>query len=401
MTYDFDALIDRRGTHSMKWDVAEGELPMWVADMDFKAAPPILEAIRRKIDVGVLGYTEAPAEYAEAVSDWWSRRHGFTMQPEWITITTGTVPAVSSTVRSVTEPGDNVVMLTPVYNVFFASARNSGRQISASGLVRTPEGYVIDWEDLEARLADPKASLMILCNPQNPTGTIWSRETLARLGDLCAQHGVTVLSDEVHCDLTSPGLEYTPFASASDTCAAISVTCVSPSKAFNLAGLQTAAVVIPDEELRARVVKGFNRDEVAEPNVIAVEATIAAFTEGETWLDELRDYLAQNRRRAEEAISEIPGLVPERGEATYLLWIDASALDVDSTTLVEHIRRTTGLVLSDGHEYDPSNRTHLRMNLACPRARLDDGLARLRRAVQELLERAEPLPGAPEISAQH
>lgn len=385
MRPEFDELVNRRGTCSLKWDVAEGELPMWVADMDFRTAPEIVDAIVAKVSTGVLGYTEVPPEYAESVASWWRRRHGLEIDPAWVTLTTGTVPAVSSIVRSVTEPGDRVVLTTPVYNVFFASIRNSGRTVATSRLTRTDAGYAMDWDDLERRLADPRATLMILCNPQNPTGTVWDRETLARLGELCDAHGVLVLSDEVHCDLTAPGVEYTPFASASQTCARISVSCLAPTKAFNLAGLQTASVVVPDPELRATVVRGLNRDEVAEPNIIAVEATIAAFTRGEPWLAECRAYLHANRRHATSAINAIAGVVAEPGEATYLLWIDVAGLGIDSTVLVDHIRRTTGLVLSDGASYDPEDTTHLRMNLACPRARLDDGLARLRAAIDALV----------------
>lgn len=384
MRPDFDELVDRRGTNSMKWDVTDGELPMWVADMDFRTAPEIVEAAVAKVSTGVLGYTETPPEYAETVAAWWRRRHGFDIDPEWVTLTTGTVPAVSSIVRSVTAAGDRVVLMTPVYNVFFASVRNSGRVASPSRLVRESDGYGIDWVDLEERLAAPDATLMILCNPQNPTGTVWDRHTLARIGDMCAAHGVSVLSDEVHCDLTAPGVAYTPFASASETCARISMSCLAPTKTFNLAGLQTASVVIPDAVLRETVVRGFNRDEVAEPNVIAVEATIAAFTHGEPWLEELRAYIQANRVHAEAEIAGMAGVVPEHGEATYLLWLDVSGLGVDSTELVGHIRRTTGLVLSDGKSYDPDDSAHLRMNLACPRARLDDGLDRLRRALGSL-----------------
>lgn len=383
--HDFDEMVDRRGTGSMKWDVAAGELPMWVADMDFRTAPEIVDAIVARAATGVLGYSDVTDEYRAAVSGWWSRRHGWSIDPEWITLTTGTVPAVSSMVRSLTEPGDSVVLMTPVYNVFFASARNSGRAIDASQLVREGDSYAVDFADLERRLAEPRSTLLILCNPQNPTGTVWGAETLARIGDLCARHGVTVISDEVHCDLTIGDASHTPFASVSVACAAVSATCIAPTKAFNLAGLQTASVVTPNPELRARIVAGFNRDEVAEPNAFAVDATIAAFTHGEPWLDQLRDYLAANRAHAAAAISAIPGLRAEPGLATYLLWIDASDLGVPSGELVAQVRESTGLVLSDGASYDPADSTHVRMNLACPRERLDDGLTRLRRAVHLLM----------------
>lgn len=379
----FDELIERRGTNSLKWDVGPDELPLWVADMDFATAPVVLEAIRAKLARGVLGYQIVPDAYGAAVSGWWRRRHGMEWDPSWVTLTTGTVPAVSSMVRSLTEPGDAVVVLTPVYNVFFASIRNNGRRLSASPLVETAAGFAIDWDDLAGRLADPDTTLLIFCNPHNPTGTIWSPDDLRRVGDLCAQHGVSVISDEVHCDLVAPGERYTPFAAASEACARISATCVAASKAFNIAGLQAAAVVALDADLRRRVVAGFNRDEVAEPNVIAVEATIAALTEGEPWLDELCAYLFANKAHAVDAINALPGLRARLSPATYLVWIDATGLTGDSTALTAFIRDRTGLVLSDGAEYDPEGPSHLRLNVACPRARLDDALGRLRQAVAE------------------
>ena len=391
MNSRFDELLDRRGTNSLKWDVGPDELPLWVADMDFATAPPVLEAIGKKLELGVLGYQIIPDEYPAAVASWWKRRHGVDFAPETITLTTGTVPAISSMVRSLTQPGDSVVVLTPVYNVFFASIRNSGREISASRLLETAEGFNIDWEDLESRLRDPKTTLLIFCNPHNPTGTIWSAAELARVGELCADNGVSVISDEVHCDLTVPGTHYTPFAAASPTCAQLSATCVAASKAFNIAGIQSGAVVIANEHLRQHVVAGFNRDEVAEPNVIAVEASIAAYTQGEAWLEELREYLFANKAHAAAQINAIAGLKTQPSPATYLLWIDVTGITADSSALTEHLRRTTGLVLSDGAEFDPSGPAHLRMNVACPRARLDDALTRLRAGINSFPD-AKPTP---------
>jgi cystathionine beta-lyase len=379
---DLDELVDRRGTHSMKWDVAPGELPMWVADMDFRAAPEITEALARKVRSGVFGYGVVPDAYARSVAGWWRRRHGFDMSAEWVTLTTGVVPAISSMVRTLTRPADQVVVLTPVYNIFFNCVRNSGREVLSSALRATATGWEIDWHDLERGLADPRTTLLIFCNPQNPTGTVWDPDTLRRVGDLCARYHVPVISDEVHCDLTAPGVLYTPFAAASATCASISITCVAPTKAFNLAGLQTASVVVPDRDVRAAVVAGLNRDEVAEPNAFAVEATIAAFTHGEPWLDHVRAYLAANKEHAAQAVVRIPGLRATASAATYLLWIDVSDLTDDSSELAVRIRDRTGLVLSDGAAFYPGGPSHLRMNLACPRSRVDDGLERLARAIE-------------------
>ena len=378
MTPDFDAPIDRRGTHSLKWDVGADELPMWVADMDFAAAAPIRQALQRRLDNGVFGYTMVPDEYAAAVAGWWTRRHGWAVDPAWVGLTTGVVPAISSIVRTLTQPGEPVVVAPPVYNIFFNSIVNSGRVVLPSPLRRAPDtdAYEIDWDDLDAKLAQTR--LLIWCNPHNPVGRIWSADELARVGELAATHGVTVLSDEIHCDVVAPGHAYVPYASIAP---ANSITCVAPTKAFNLAGLQTASVIVPDAELRAAVMRGLNRDEVAEPNAFAIDATIAAFTHGEPWLDAARAYIQANKHHAVDVIDAIPGLRAAESLATYLLWIDATALTDDSVALCAHLRATTGLYVSDGAEYGGDGAGFLRMNLACPRARVDDGLDRLRRGI--------------------
>ncbi|MFT3877468.1 MAG: MalY/PatB family protein [Propioniciclava sp.] len=384
MPSEFDEAPDRFGTNSMKWQVGEGELPMWVADMDFRTAPVIMDALRRTVDHGVLGYTIVPRAYGRAVASWWRNRHGWDIDERWIALTTGVVPAISSMVRTLTQPGDQVAVLTPVYNIFFNCIRNSGRVPVSSPLVTRDDGDEVNWAGLEGVLAQPRTTLLLLCNPQNPTGTIWSARMLARLGALCATHGVRVISDEVHGDLTAPGTRYIPFATASATCERIGVTCLAPTKAFNIAGLQTAAIVAADPELRASVVRGINRDEVAEPNAFAVAATIAAFEHGSPWLDELRAYLFANKAHAAASVSAIPGLSALATPATYLLWIKATGFGLTGIELAEAIRRHSGLVLSDGEAYGAGPGTYLRMNVACPRRRLDEGLARLRRAVDAI-----------------
>lgn len=382
MKYDFDRLTDRGDTNSMKWDVPEGQLPMWVADMDFETAPEIAEAIRKRAAHGIFGYTVVPEAWRQAVAGWWERRHGFPMETEWLVFCTGVVPAISSAVRKLTTPGENVLVQTPVYNIFFNSIRNNGRNVVENRLLYNGRNYRIDWEDLEKKLADPQTTLMILCNPHNPTGSIWSREELGRIGELCASNHVRVLSDEIHCDLTEPGYEYVPFASVSGDCARNSVTCIAPTKTFNLAGLQTAAVVVPDEDLRQKVERGLNTDEVAEPNAFAIDAAIAAFTKGEVWLDALREYLSQNRRAAEYFLeNEMEGVSLVSAHATYLLWIDCSRVAGDALELCHYLRNESGLYLSAGITYGETGRQFLRLNAACPRARLLEGLERLKQGV--------------------
>ncbi|MGW3983029.1 MalY/PatB family protein [Streptomyces mirabilis] len=383
MRHDFDELTDRRGTNSLKWDVADGELPMWVADMDFRTAPEVVEAIHAKAETGIFGYTAVPDEYARAVAKWWARRHGFKMQQDWIVFCTGVVPALSSIVRKMTTVGENVLVQPPVYNIFHNSIVNNGRNVLSNDLRYDGTGYRIDFEDLERKLADPQTTLMILCNPHNPIGMIWDPDMLARIGELCARHHVLIVSDEIHCDLTDPGHPYTPFASVSDTCADNSITCIAPTKAFNLAGLQTASVVIPNEHIRAKVNRGLNTDEVAEPNAFAIEATIAAFTAGQPWLDDLCAYIRQNKERASEFIrAELHELHVVPSQATYLMWIDCGAITSDTTDLSRFIRQKTGLRLSDGADFGGHGSRFIRMNVACPRARLEDGLTRLKAGVE-------------------
>ena len=382
MKYDFDKAVNRRGTSSLKWDVADNELPMWVADMDFQTAPEIQEAIMKRARHGVFGYSIIPDEWYQAYMDWWKKYHNFTIEKEWLIFCTGVIPAISSAVRKLTTPAENVVIQTPVYNIFFNSILNNGRNVLENKLKYDGNRYSMDWKDLEEKLANPQTSLMILCNPQNPVGEIWDRETLSRIGELCKKYHVTVISDEIHCDLTAPGKEYTPFASVSDTCREISVTCIAPTKTFNIAGLQTAAVVVPDELLRHKMWRRLNTDEVAEPNIFAVDAAIAAFTHGREWLDELREYIQANKNRVVEFISEeLPMLRVVSTDVTYLLWIDCHKVTDDSVEFTKYIRRETGLYISEGREYGGDGRYFVRMNMACTKATLEDGLARLKQGV--------------------
>lgn len=402
MAYDFDKLTERRATNSMKWEVPEHELPMWVADMDFETAPEITEALRRRADHGIFGYTVVPESWREAVTGWWERRHGFQMEKDWLVFCTGVVPAISSAVRKLTSVGENVLVQTPVYNIFFNSIRNNGRNVIENRLiyldaqrplagheirdtrrVHDKKNYRIDWKDLEEKLKEPQTTMMILCNPHNPTGSVWTREELGRIGELCAANHVTVISDEIHCDLTEPGYDYIPFASVSEQCAQNSITCIAPTKTFNLAGLQTAAVVVPNENLRHKMERALNTDEVAEPNAFAIDAAIAAFNQGDDWLEALRSYLAENRQTVRTFLEkELPDVSLVPSHATYLLWLDCSRVIGDAAELCRYLRSETGLYLSAGAIYGGHGNQFLRMNAACPRARIEDGLNRLKKGVK-------------------
>lgn len=384
MPYDFNVMTDRHNTNSLKWDVKAGELPMWVADMDFTTAPEIIDAMRKKVEQGIFGYTIVPDEWYETVAGWWAEHHDFPVSKGWLIFCTGVVPAISSIVRKMTTVGENILIQTPVYNIFFNSIVNNGRNVLESPLIYEGGRYRIDFLKLEQQLANPQTTMMILCNPHNPIGQIWSHDELQRIGEMCARHHVLVVSDEIHCDLTDTGRSYTPFASVSKVCEQNSITCVAPTKAFNLAGLQTAAVIVPNPVLRHKVNRGLNTDEVAEPNAVAMEATIAAFRHGGPWLDELRKYLTTNKELARKFIKEeLPMLSVPDSEATYLLWIDCCKITEDTELLCEYIRRETGLYLSEGEQYGESGSGFIRMNLACPQERLLDGLARLKTGIEK------------------
>ena len=380
--YDFDKLTNRLGTGSLKWDVNEGQLPMWVADMDFETAPEIIQALQKRIEHGVFGYQNVTDDWYQAYQSWWNRRHQFKIERDWLIFCTGVVPAISSIVRKVTTVGENVLVQTPVYNIFFNSIRNNGRNILESPLVYEGGEYHIDFEDLEEKLSNPQTSLFLLCNPHNPIGKIWDRETLAKIGELCDRHHVTVVSDEIHCDLTDPGYEYVPFASVSDQCRKNSITCIAPTKTFGIPGIQTAAVVVPNPVLRHRVNRGLNTDEVAEPNNFAVAAAVAAFQYGEQWLTELREYLAQNKQYVRDYIRAfLPEIKVVPSHATYLLWLDCSALTDDAGKLQRFMEEHSGLVLTEGEEYGAPGKRFLRLNPACPRSRLQDGMERLKSSI--------------------
>ena len=296
MKYDFDTIISRRGTNSYKWDIPEEEnvLPMWVADMDFRTAPAIIDALQKRVAHGIFGYTKVPEAYYDAVVRWFDDRHRWQVDSRWIIYTNGVVPALSAIIKALAMPGDKVIVQAPAYNCFYSSIRNDGCELFANNLVYQDGRYVIDFADLERKASDPKAKILLLCNPHNPVGRVWTPEELQHIGDICLRNEVFVVADEIHCELTYEGYDYTPFASLSERFLQNSVTCVSPSKAFNLAGLQIANIIAADEEVRRRIDRAININEVCDVNPFGVIATMAAYNEGGEWLDALRKYLRGN-----------------------------------------------------------------------------------------------------------
>lgn len=387
MKYDFDTQILRRGTDSYKWDSAKSEdvLPMWVADMDFRTAPAIVDALERRVKHGIFGYTRVPDSYYKAVTDWFTRRHGWTIDREWIIYTSGVVPAISAVIKALTVPGDKVVVQTPVYNCFFSSIRNNGCEIVTSPLLHTGNTFAMDYDDLEKKVADPKVKAMLLCNPHNPAGRVWRREELVRLGEICIRHGVTVISDEIHCELVFPEHSYTPFASISDEFLQHSVTCISPSKAFNIAGLQIANIVCADAFLRAKIDRAINDNEVCDVNPFGVIATQAAYNEGEEWLEQLLEYLYANYLYMQQFCREhLPDFPITVLEGTYLVWVDCRVLDIPSETLEQRLVDEAGLWLNAGTMYGAEGEGFMRWNIACPRAMLVKGLKRFADFVRSL-----------------
>ena len=385
MKYDFDEIIPRRGTNSYKWDSARDAdiLPMWVADMDFRTAPPVVEALRKRVEHGIFGYVRVPDAYYAAVTNWFARRHDWQIEKEWIIYTTGVVPALSAVIKALTAPGDKVMVQTPVYNCFFSSIRNNGCGMIANPLIYRNGTYQIDFADLEQKAADPSVKVLLLCNPHNPAGRVWTKQELTRIGDICIRNNVWVVADEIHCELVFPGHTYIPFASISQEFLMHSVTCTSPSKAFNLAGLQIANIISADTDIRTKIDKAININEVCDVNPFGVEALMAAYNDGEEWLEELKQYLFANynylRVYFEEYLPEFPVATLE---GTYLVWADCSVLNQSSDETVKTLLEKEKLWVNEGSLYGEAGEGFIRINIACPRQQLIEGLNRLRRALK-------------------
>ena len=388
MKYNFDELTDRSNESSIKWKVKDGELPMWVADMDFKSPPEVVDAFKERIEKGTYGYTYIDDEWYESYIHHFKTRFNFEIKKDWLVFSTGVIATISSAVRRLSEVANNVVLLTPIYNSFFNSIVNNGRHPLTSDMIYKDGKYEIDFEDLEKKLALDETSLMIFCNPHNPIGKVWSKEEMERIGALCNKYNVTVISDEIHCDLLKPGVKHIPFASVNKTNSMISITTLAPTKTFNLAGIQTSAVFSENPRLKHLVERGLNTDEVAEPNVLALVAPKACYHKGNEWLDELNEYIDKNRQYVRNFLKEnIPSVKLVEGDALYLLWLDFSDVTSNTTELRNFIREKTGLFLSDGEEYRGNGLLFLRMNIATQFERVKDGMDRLKKGIELYLKK--------------
>ena len=381
--YDFDELTERRNTGSYKWDSSSDPdmIPLWVADMDFRTAPVVVEALKERVATGIFGYVRVPDSYYAALSEWFLRRHGWSFPREHVIYTSGVVPALSAIIKALTCPGDGVIVQTPAYNCFFSSVRNNGCRIVENPLKRTatPDGfsYEMDFDDLRRKINEEKPKLLILCNPHNPSGRVWTRGELEILRDICRESSVKVISDEIHCELTHPGRDYIPYATVDSE----AIVCVSPSKAFNTAGLQIANIVVADENVRARIDKAININEVCDVNPFGVIALQAAYNEGADWLDSLRAYLWDNYRLLRKILGErLPQLKICDSESTYLSWIDISALGMSGDEVERIAKERMKVWVNSGDMY--AGEGYIRINYACPRQRLKEGLERFCRAFE-------------------
>ena len=375
MKYNFDKISERRNINSRKWDVKENELPMWVADMDFLVLPEIKEAIINAANVGSYGYAYPSSKFFQAYQNWWQKRHDLLIDTNSMVYVSGVVSALDSFVNNLTNKGDAILLLSPSYNGFFSAVNNNDRKLITSDLVYRNNEFNIDYVDVEKKIADNNVKLTIFCNPHNPTGRVWSFQEIEKFYQICKKHHVIMISDEIHCDLIDPPIRYVPSLKVSQEI----ITCLAPSKVFNLAGLQSAVAVINDPVIKEKMQKAFYREDVGEPNYFVEPATIAAYTYGDDYVDELNAYLLNNKNYVKEFFNkELPHLKVTSGPATYLLWIDIAFYKIRSDIFVQELREQTGLFVNDGLHYGPNGGNFIRMNIATSLANVKDGLSRLK-----------------------
>lgn len=389
MKYDFDKIIPRRGTNSVKWDVAkeDGVIPMWVADMDFQAAPCIRQAMKERVDHGVFGYTLVPNSYYESIISWFDRRHQWHIDRNWILYTSGVVPAISAIIKALTEPGDKVLVQTPVYNCFFSSIRNNGCTTAENALVRKGNSYEIDFDDFERLAADEKTKVFLLCNPHNPAGRVWTPDELSRMNDICLRHGVKVIADEIHCELIMPGYKFTPFAAVSKACQDNCITTNSPTKSFNIAGLQIANIITNNDTIKRKIDRAININEVCDVNPFGVIALQAAYNEGESWIDQLNLYLWENYKVLKDFFQEhLPKLQVLKLEGTYLVWVDISTTGLKADELTNELLQQGKVMVNSGTMYGKTTgANYLRLNIAMPRSLMLEALQRIAQVLQPKL----------------
>jgi cystathionine beta-lyase len=388
MKYDFDSIVNRKNTNSVKWDLTyrvfkeKDVLPMWVADMDFKAPEAVIQAINKRAEHGIFGYTFRPDSYYEAFINWVHKRHGWKIKKEWVTNTPGVIPALNIAIMSFTKPGDKIIVQSPVYYPFFSSVKNNKRHLIINPLKLEKGQYIMDYDDLINKI-DSQVKMIILCNPHNPVGRVWTKDELIRLGEICLKNDIIIVSDEIHSDLIYKGNKHIPIASISEELEKNTVTCMAPSKTFNVAGLATSTVVIPDQRLRKIFNGTINNIGIRMGNIFGIEVLEAAYRYGEEWLKELLDYLEGNLQTLIDFIStNIPKIKVIKPEGTYLVWLDFREFNLDRENLDELLIKKGKIGLEPGHVFGEEGEGFQRINIACPRIILKDGLRRIEKAMK-------------------
>lgn len=389
--YDFDTVIERKNTNSLKYDFAEERgkpadvLPLWVADMDFRAPEPVLEALHRAVEHGIFGYSEVKLDYYDAVSAWFSRQFGWQTQPQWLIKTPGVVYALAMAVRALTEPGDAVLIQPPVYYPFFSVIRDNNRKLVENALHYQDGRYSIDFEDFEQKIVEQHVKLFILCSPHNPVGRVWTLEELQRIGKICRKHHVYVISDEIHCDFAFEEHPHRIFLAANPDLAEQTIVCTAPSKTFNLAGLQISNIWIPSKRIRTAFLKEIDRSGYSQLNSLGLVACQAAYVSGGEWLEQCRKYLRENLDYLRSFLAEhLPQIKLVEPDGTYFAWLDCSGLGLSQSRLNDLVVNHAKLWLDAGHIFGGNGGQFQRVVLACPRATLEQALYRLESAIKSL-----------------
>ncbi|MDY3034764.1 MAG: PatB family C-S lyase [Absicoccus sp.] len=379
MIYDFDKIIDRKYTDSIKWDLKNAKAPMWVADMDFQVAPAIQQAISNRLYPQVYGYTLIPPAFYTSIQKWWLERHGIQFEREMMQYVTGVLPALNVMIQRFTQPGDHIVIMTPGYHMFRHIIENMGRVCIENPLLYVNGSYIIDFNELDHQLGNAKTSMMIVCNPHNPTGNLWDRLDLEHIGNVCQKHHVLVVSDEIHCDIVQPGYSYVPYAKASEICWNNSITLVSCTKAFNVAGLSSACVIIPNPALCKQAKIALEQALITSNGFFNAQVSIAAFGNSGDWLDAMNAYVAENKKIVTEFIREsITELRVVESLSTYLMWIDCSQMVEKTDGICKLLLEKEGLYVSKGSDFGKNGQAFFRMNVALPRQQLLENLLSLR-----------------------
>lgn len=380
--YNFDEIVDRRGTNCYKWDDTDdpSQLPLWVADMDFRTTPEIIEALHRRIDHGIFGYTFASDSYYETIRQWFDKRHHWQIDRSSIIPIPGVIPAMAAILKALTLPGEKVLVQSPVYHVFYATIKNSGCIINKNPLKAQNDTCVIDFDDFEQKCSDPQTTVFVLCNPHNPVGRVWTKEELRRIAEICERHEVTVVADEIHCELIMPNHHFQPFATINAWTAHNAIVLNSPTKAFNLAGLQISNIVCANPTLRRRINRAIQINEVGHVNPLGLIALEEAYRHGEEWLDELNAYLYDNYKWLKAYCADhLPQAKVCQLEGTYLVWVDFTAYGMSSHTLYDMLLTEAHVRLNEGAMYgDDEQTTHMRINIACPRKTLEQAMERIK-----------------------